>query len=639
VSGAQRHIRQLLGWLGDREHQLQLALEAADLGTWHWNLKTGETFWSERCRTLLGVGPDTPASFERLLELVHADDRPGLMRVVEEACRSGATCSKEYRVSDPDGTVRWLHSIGRVQRARGPGGAPIMSGVIQDVTDARMANAAAERLRALESRERLWSSAFVHNTHGLAVSDAAALAYLAVNPAYVRLLGFTCEELEGSGVQERYPAGEHERVRALSERADELGAASMETLQLHRDGTPIPVLLDLVSVRDAQGRLSYRISTITDLRERRHAEAELRRREARHLIDQRFRLLAESAPIGILLTDATGVITYANPAWLAITGRTAEQALAHHAIEIIHPDDRERLRAAWREAARRDSLDLEFRTLRPGGEARWMRSHASAMRDVATAEVLGYVHTSVDITDSLQERAARERTHVQVRSLAHRLEHLRALERAELADTLKKDFYEHLTALKNGLALLQAGSLAAPTDPAMAPGAMHTAALAQLLGQAEAAQERLRHIVFDLRPPGIEELGFAPAIDRFASELGAQWALRIDLDIPAAPLDVPQHVLGVLYDVAREALGNVARHARATRASLGVAISGGGISLRVSDNGCGMGEQDRHKPGCYGLLRAAERLAGLGGSLRTLGLAGSGTLLQASVPLASADRR
>jgi len=386
-----------------------MALEAADLGTWHWNLKTGETFWSGRCRALLGVGPDTPASFERLLELVHADDRPGLMSVVGEACRSGATCSKEYRVSDPDGTVRWLHSIGRVQRARGPGGAPIMSGVIQDVTDARMANAVAERLRALESRERLWSSAFVHNTHGLAVSDAAALAYLAVNPAYARLLGFTCEELEGSGVQERYPAGEHERVRALSERADALGAASMETLQLHRDGTPIPVLLDLVSVRDAQGRLIYRISTITDLRERRHAEAELRRREARHLIDQRFRLLAESAPIGILLTDATGVITYANPAWLAITGRAAEQALAHHAIEIIHPDDRERVRTAWRGAARRDSLDLEFRTLRPGGEARWMQSHASAMRDVATAEVLGYVHTSIDITDSLQERAARER--------------------------------------------------------------------------------------------------------------------------------------------------------------------------------------------------------------------------------------
>ncbi len=124
--------------------------------------------------------------------------------------------------------------------------------------------------RALEQREQLWSDAFVHNIHGLAISDSATLRYLAVNPAYGRLLGFSDAELVGTTVQERYPPAEHARVRDAATRADTLGAASIETLQHHRDGTPIPVLLDLVSRCDEHGQVRYRFSTITDLRERRH---------------------------------------------------------------------------------------------------------------------------------------------------------------------------------------------------------------------------------------------------------------------------------------------------------------------------------------------------------------------------------
>jgi hypothetical protein len=118
-----------------------------------------------------------------------------------------------------------------------------------------------------------------------------------------------------------------------------------------------------------------------------------------------------------------------------------------------------------------------------------MQSHASAMRDVATAEVLGYVHTSIDITDSLQERAARERTHVQVRSLAHRLEHQRAQERAARADTLKKDFYEP----SDGLRCCR---------PARGPRPRSRHGRAGCCWDRPKAQER-RHRL-DLRPPGIE---------------------------------------------------------------------------------------------------------------------------------------
>jgi two-component system sensor histidine kinase UhpB len=477
----------------------------------------------------------------------------------------------------------------------------------------------------VRTQERLWAGAFDHNIHGLAISDPDSMTYRSVNVAYAGLLGYRPEELQGRAIRTQYVGSEYDKLRQAVAQADATGSASVETLQLHRDGTPVPVLLDLVSLRDAQGRVVHRISTISDLRERRRTEAQLRRSEAQHLIDQRFQLVAESAPIGILLTDDAGLVSYANPVWLGIAGLSLEQARGSNPLEFVHPDDRERVRADWDRIGGRDGLDLEFRYLRPGGESRWVHSHSTAMRHTAGA-LLGCVHASLDITDALRERRARERTHSQVRALARRLEQLRALERAELADTLQKQFYESLAALKDGLATLRASA----ADPR---------ALERLLGQAEAAQERLRRVVFDLRPPDIEELGFAAAIERYATELGAQWGLQIELSLPREPPAVPAYVLAVLYDAAREALGNVARHARATRASVAVAVNAGGISLRVSDDGIGMGEHEHHKPGCFGLLRAAERLAGIGGTLRTLGVAGSGTVVQASVPLAEHGRQ
>ena len=96
---------------------------------------------------------------------------------------------------------------------------------------------------------------------------------------------------------------------------------------------------------------------------------------------------------------------------------------------------------------------------------------------------------------------------------------------------------------------------------------------------------------------------------------------------------MPQRTLSTLYRVAQQALEYVMRHAKATRVEATVSVNDGQVRLRVSDNGVGIGDQDRRKPGCFGLLVASERLAQIAGTLRTMGVVNRGTTLEASAPL------
>jgi signal transduction histidine kinase len=84
----------------------------------------------------------------------------------------------------------------------------------------------------------------------------------------------------------------------------------------------------------------------------------------------------------------------------------------------------------------------------------------------------------------------------------------------------------------------------------------------------------------------------------------------------------------------------VVRHARARHVEAHLWVQERAVHLRVSDDGVGIGDRDRGKVGCFGLLSASERLAQLGGALRVFGVPGRGTTLDASVPVGSGrDRR
>lgn len=472
----------------------------------------------------------------------------------------------------------------------------------------------------------LWTQAFLHNAHGIAVADAATGTLLAVNDSYAQLFGSTPEELQGQSFLRLYPATEHASLLAAASAADLTGAATLHTCRLHRDGSLIPVAIRIASLRDSAGRVTRRVATLTDLRPQLQAEGQLLHAEVGRTTAERFRKLADSAPIGILLMGADGACDYANPYWLQMADLSIDQAQEDGWWNAVHADDRERVNEGWERLMRGEPLSLEFRYQRPDGEIRWVQSRGAALRD-ETGEGNGYIAVDVDITQQVQQRAAIDGFHGRVRALAHRLEHLREEERTELSRKLHGTLRQDLTSLKLELETLRAAAGAAGTE------------LSRVCQLADECLQHLRHIVFELQPPGVEDLGLAAAMKRFADECAAQSGLSIEMTAAATPADLGRKRSLALYRTFQEALINVMRHARARKVDAQVWVHEQAVRLRISDDGIGMGDKDRSKPGCFGLLASSERLAQLGGTLRVLGVAGHGTTLEASLPYTPGRRQ
>ncbi|HJS91827.1 MAG TPA: PAS domain S-box protein [Steroidobacteraceae bacterium] len=621
--GDRRHINQLLVWLRERTLDFELAARSGGLGVWHWNLRTNELAWSEHCRELLGIAEQVPPSLEAFLAVVHPEDRQRLATAAAIAHPQGRKLDHEFRIILPNGETRWLHGAWQTHLDPRTGAPARALGLLLDVTTRRRADES--RYRVLEEHARLWADAFLHNSRGIAIGDPATQTLRGVNPAYAALMGRSVVELTGESIWNLYPATEHARLTAAAQTADERGAATLHTCQIHRDGTLIPVELSLVSVRNSGGEVESRIAIVTDLRERLRVEGELRHTEARLMASERFRELADSAPVGILMLDGDGSCAYANPCWLEITGLSISEARHEGWREAIHPEDRERVGERWGRLPRGEDVELEFRYRTRIGAVRWVRSRAGTLGDGRSS---GYLCVESDITEQLRQAEAVTQTHGRIRLLARRLQHLREEERDQLAHRLHGSLRQDLTTLAVELAALRAAGREVPV-----------AGIARLAELSDRCLERLRYIAFELNPPGIDDLGLIGAVTRYVEECTAQSGLEISLSVPPSLPDTGRREAIALYRVCQEGLTNVIRHARAKRVEVTVSASEDLLRLRIKDDGIGMGEADRGKEGAFGLLAASERLNEIGGTLRVFGVAGEGTTLDASVPLRLAGDR
>ncbi len=216
----------------------------------------------------------------------------------------------------------------------------------------------------------------------------------------------------------------------------------------------------------------------------------------------------------------------------------------------------------------------------------------------------------------------------QVRDAQERL----VLAREEERKRLRRDLHDGLGPALAGLSFgvdtlrnrLAARDQAAPVDP--------DAELTRLRDGIAACVVDVRRIVEGLRPPDLDELGLAGALDQLVSRFGAEAGVTVDVAVAPLP-PVPAAVEVAAYRVAQEALTNVVRHARAGHARVQVAVDGDRLVLEVHDDGRGAAMP---RPGGVGLGSMHERAAELGGTVTVASSEGAGTLVRALLPLAGA---
>ena len=183
--------------LRTKELRLRVALNAAQMGTWDWDIGTAKVIWSERTELIFGLVPSSFAGkFEAFLSYIHPHDRHQLSEAIANALKNNTTYEKEVRILTPDGSLRWIATKGDVRRDRT--GKPLgMSGVVMDITEHQEAEAA---LRESELRYRLMAD----NSTDIITRQTPEGIYLYVSPACRTLLGYQPDELVGRSTYELF---------------------------------------------------------------------------------------------------------------------------------------------------------------------------------------------------------------------------------------------------------------------------------------------------------------------------------------------------------------------------------------------------------------------------------------------------
>jgi signal transduction histidine kinase len=201
--------------------------------------------------------------------------------------------------------------------------------------------------------------------------------------------------------------------------------------------------------------------------------------------------------------------------------------------------------------------------------------------------------------------------------------------REEERRRIRRDLHDGLGPALAGVAFgLDAARNTLARDPIAAGEA-----LAELKTELQASIADIRRLVYDLRPPALDQLGLVPALEEYAARLAERGSLRVSVSAPWMPL-LPAAVEVAAYRIATEALTNVARHSGARSSLVALTVSEAQLRLSVVDDGIGV---NGNRGGGVGLAAMAERAAELGGTCSVSPRDAGGTAVVAVLPLRAAS--
>jgi PAS domain S-box-containing protein len=259
--------------LRESEERMSLALDAANLGLWEWNVAKDELWGTKARRALLGLSVSGKIKLEDALSTVHVDDRDRVRQALKDAARTGKNYHFEYRVVLPDGSERWTDHRGRCVKGE-DGKDLVLRGVSMDVTEQK------------QSRE-LFRMATEASPSGIVLIDNQGRIVL-VNSHVEELFGYNRKELLGKRIEILVPerfASQHpeHRARFLAAPTARAMGAGRELFGRRKDGSEFPVEIGLSPIQTPEGMLV--LAAVVDISARKLAEAEAiqRREEVGHL--------------------------------------------------------------------------------------------------------------------------------------------------------------------------------------------------------------------------------------------------------------------------------------------------------------------------------------------------------------------
>ncbi|MFZ0883456.1 MAG: PAS domain S-box protein [Candidatus Acidiferrales bacterium] len=439
--------------------------------------------------------------------------------------------------------------------------------------------------------------------------------FLAGNDAFSRFIGYTEEELVGKTVQsvthpDDWPKFSQKLNQALATGTSFQG---VEKRCLHKNGDVLCGECSASLIRDIHGKPQYFVAEVLDVTARKRAEQTLRESE------ERFRLVANKAPVLIWMSGTDKLCTFFNQCWLDFTGRSMNQELRDGWAAGVHPEDLARCLGIYTSAfdARVD-FEMEYRLKRYDGKYRWIVNYG-VPRFESDGAFCGYIGSCVDITD-------RKMTAESLEDLSGRLITAQDEERTRIARELHDDFSQRLALQGIGLAQLFKKMPEAEVE--------ERAKVQELMKGIQEISSDMHSLSHQLHSSKLEHVGLVPALMGLCEELSSRFKIEITFTDHVLSPRVPKDVGLCLFRIAQEALGNVVKHSGAKKARAELYGTKNEIRLRIVDAGFGFDPERPNEDAGLGLVSMRERLRLVGGRLSVQSAPMRGTEILAEVPLA-----
>lgn len=260
--------------LQESEERLLLALTAAELGMWSLNPVTKEAIWTEKCKALFGLAPDTKINYEVFLNTVHPEDRQQVQDTLARAIKEKVDYKNKYRIIWQDKSVRWIAVKGKV--FYDDEGKPIrVMGTAQDITARKQAN---DRLRQSEQHLRTILDSLLSFV-GVMTPDGILIE---ANRTALATADLKAEDVLGKPFEETY-WWSYDPIIQAQLRSAIVRANQGETVRYDvqvRVGENRFMMIDfaLVPIFDNTGQVQYLIPSGIDITERKQTETVLTRK-------------------------------------------------------------------------------------------------------------------------------------------------------------------------------------------------------------------------------------------------------------------------------------------------------------------------------------------------------------------------
>jgi len=335
--------------------------------------------------------------------------------------------------------------------------------------------------------------------------------------------------------------------------------------------------------------------------------------------EQRFRLVANTAPVMIWMAGTDKLCTYFNQRWLNFSGRSLDQEMGHGWTEGIHPEDVALCMQIYEQSFdRREPFTMQYRLRRYDGEYRWILD-TGVPRFNNDNSFAGYIGSCIDITERKQAEEV-------LSSVSRRL--IDAQERTRIARELHDDINQRIAMLGVELDILQQ---CPPGSGLEIRKRLHEVSLhlAEIGSEVQAISHRLHS-------SKLEYLGLAAACRSFCREVAERNKVTIDLkveDVPAVSRDISL----CLFRVLQESLNNAIKHSGAQHFEARLRGTSKEIQLTVRDHGIGLDpDATMHGQG-LGLISIRERVNLVKGILLIASKPMEGTEIRVRVPVVAED--